>query len=1049
MLNRLIEAALLQRLLVLVATCVLVGLGLQAARNLPIDAFPDVSPTQVKIILKAPGMTPEEVEARIVAPLEQELMGIPGQRSLRSVAKYAIADLTIDFEEGTELYWARQQVSERFAAARASLPAEADGGLAPVTTPLGEMYMFTVEGPLSLAERRSLLDWVLRPALRSLPGVADVNALGGLARAFEVVPDLARLAARGITLTQLREALVANNRNDGAGRLAAGEEALLVRAEGAIQTLADLAAVPLATREGTVLRVGDVAEVRIGALTRYGAVTRNGQGETVQGLVLGLRGADASQLVARVRAKLDELAPTLPKGVTVQPFYDRGALVGQAVQTVSKALIEAIVLVLLLLLAFLGQWRPAVVVAAVLPLSALATFWLMRQTGLSANLMSLGGLAIAIGMLVDSAVVVVENIEAKLAHQRPQANAARRPPSDGVESSGEATWTQEAAGHGLPLQRIVRMGAEEVAKPVASGVAIIMLVFLPLLTLEGLEGKLFKPVALTILYAMGASLLLSLTLIPVLAALLLRRGAHAEPWLVRQLSAGYARVLDSALHRPWPWAVGTALALIAAMGAFSVLGKSFMPTLDEGDVIVSVEQAPAINLDAALRLNTRLQQVLMQVPEVQGIVARSGADELGLDPMGLNQTDTFLVLKPKDQWQVADKAALLDKLRTQLALFPGIATSFTQPIEMRVNEMILGVRGDVAVKVWGPDLAELARLAEQVHQVLEKTPGSQDVQLIQNSGLRYLRVVFDPLALGRYGLTVEQAQQDLRTLLESTRVGTVQEAGRRVPLIVRGPAALAMDPALFAQLLLPRAEGPALPLSQIARLEETEGPVKVDRENGARYAAITSNVRGRDLVSFVQDAQAQVAAQVSLPTGYRISWGGQYENQQRAAQRLLMVVPVALALIYLILYATFNSLRQASLVLLNIPLALIGGVLALAAAREYLSVPASVGFIALMGIAVLNGLVLVNHFNELLAQGRPLAEVVREGAIRRLRPVLMTAAITAFGLLPLLFATGPGSEIQRPLAIVVIGGLLSSTALTLVLLPILFRRYGVRSEGAL
>ncbi|MEO8298619.1 MAG: CusA/CzcA family heavy metal efflux RND transporter, partial [Burkholderiales bacterium] len=969
MLQRLIEAALLQRLLVLVAAVVLVGLGLQAARELPIDAFPDVSPTQVKIILKAPGMTPEEVEARIVAPLEQELMGIPGQRTLRSVSKYAIADLTLDFEEGTDLYWARQQVSERFAAARANLPADVDGGLAPVTTPLGEMFMFTVEGPLSLAERRSLLDWTIRPALRTLPGVADVNALGGAVRAFEVVPDPARLAARGLSLAQLREALMANNRNDGAGRLSAGEEALLVRAEGAIRTLDDLRAVAIAQRGGaaggTVVRVSDVAEVRIGALTRYGAVTRDGKGETVQGLVLGLRGADAGKLVERVRAKLAELQPSLPAGITIVPFYDRGALVGQAVGTVSKALLEATLLVVLLLLAFLGQWRPALVVVAVLPLSALATFWLMRRTGLSANLMSLGGLAIAIGMLVDSAVVVVENIEAKFAH--------------------------ESKDHPAPLQRLVRLGAEEVAQPVAAGVVIIMLVFLPLLTLEGLEGKLFKPVALTILYAMGASLLLSFTLIPVLALLIMKRGSHRDPWLVRHLNAGYTRVLDAALRRPAPWLAGTGVALLAAVVAFMLLGKSFMPTMDEGDVIVGVEQSPAINLDAALRLNTQLQQALMQVHEVQGIVARSGADELGLDPMGLNQTDTFLVLKPRDQWQVADKAALLDKLRHQLALLPGIATSFTQPIEMRVNEMILGVRGDLAIKVWGPDLAELSRLAEQVHLVLEKTPGAQDVQLIRNNGLRYLRVVFDPLALGRHDLTIEQAQADLRTLLESTRVGTVQEAGRRTPLIMRGPNGSAMDPATFAQTQLPLADGHHVPLAQIARLEETEGPVKVDRENGARFAAITSNVRDRDLVSFVQDAQTRVAQQVSLPPGYRISWGGQYENQQRAAQRLAIVVPVALGLIYLILYATFSSLRQATLVLLNIPLALIGGVLALALAGEYLSVPASVGFIALMGIAVLNGLVLVNHFNTLLAEGRPLAEVVRDGAIRRLRPVLMTA----------------------------------------------------------
>jgi len=1025
MLSRLIEGALLQRLLVLVAALVLIGLGIQAGRQLPIDAFPDVSPTQVKIILKAPGMTPEEVESRIVQPVEQELLGIPGQRAMRSVSKYAIADITVDFEDGTDIYWARQQVGERFSNAQGALPANVAGGLAPVTTPLGEMFMFTIEGPMSVQARRTLLDWTIRPQLRGIAGVADVNALGGSVKAYEIVPDPVKLAARGLTLAQLREALMANNRNDGAGRLMAGEEALLVRAEGSMRNLADVGATAIGQSGGTVLRVRDVAEVRIGALTRYGAVTRDGKGETVEGLVLGLRGADANRVVAQVRAKLDDIAKTLPPGVKVVPFYDRGALVGQAVHTVSKALTEAIVLVIVLLLLFLGQLRAALVVAVILPLSALATFWLMRQSGLSANLMSLGGLAIAIGMLVDSAVVVVENIEAKLAH---------------ASASTAAQGTHS-------LLRLVRLGAEEVARPVTAGVVIIMLVFLPLLTLEGLEGKLFKPVALTILYAMGASLLLSLTVIPVLASLVLKVRAHDDPWLVRVLTRGYTRLLDSALARPAPWLIGTVLALVAAGAMFGMLGKSFMPGMDEGDVIVSVEQSPAVHLDEALRLNTRLQQALMQVPEVRGVVARSGSDELGLDPMGLNQTDTFLVLRPKDEWQVADKAALLDRLRAQLANLPGIATSFTQPIEMRVNEMILGVRGDVAVKVYGTDLAQIDRLAAQVESVLQRTSGSEDVQRIQNTGLRYLRIVFDREALGRRGLSVEQVQDDLRTLLESSNPGFVLEDGRRVPLIVRGPSALSMTPGLFAQLQLPMADGAPLPLSQIARLEEAEGPVKIDRDNGTRFAAITTNVRDRDLVSFVEEAQQAVARDVKLPPGYRITWGGQYENQQRAAQRLIIVVPVALALIYLILYTTFGSLRQATLVLLNIPLALIGGVFALAAAREYLSVPASVGFIALMGIAVLNGLVLVNHFNELLNQGQAIAQAVRMGAIRRLRPVLMTASITAFGLLPLLFATGPGSEIQRPLAIVVIGGLVSSTALTLVLLPILFRRFGLSPLG--
>lgn len=1022
MLQKLIDWALLQRLLVLLGALLLAAMGLRSAGQLPIDAFPDVSPVQVKLVLKAPGMTPEEVESRIVVPLEQELTGIPGQRSMRSTSKYAIADLTMDFEPGVDLYWARQQVGERLSAVRESLPSGTSGGLAPVTTPLGEMFMFTVEGPQSLQERRTVMDTIIRPALRSVPGVADVNALGGHARAFEVIPDPVRLAARHVSLEELREALARNNRNDGAGRLTAGEEALLVRSEGAIQSLEDLRRTPIRHEDGYVLQVQDVATVQMGSLTRYGAVTRSGQGETVEGLVLSLRGADASAVLETVKAKLAELAPRLPPGMKTEPFYDRGALVGQAVRTVGKALLEAVVLVVLLLLVFLGHLRPAIVVASVLPLSALATFWLMQQTHLGANLMSLGGLAIAIGMLVDTAVVVVENIESRM---------ARHP------ARSDEQWI-----------RLIRIGAQEVAKPVAAGVVIIMLVFLPLLTLEGLEGQLFRPVALTILYAMGASLLLALTVVPVLASVLLKAGQHGEPRVVRLLTARYRQLLGHALARPKAWVIGTLLATAGAVGALAWIGKSFMPVMDEGDIIVSVEHGAAIQLDESIRLNTRLQRALMEVPEVKGIVARTGSDELGLDPMGLNQTDTFLVLKPRSEWQVANKAALLDSLRAKLADFPGVQTSFTQPIEMRVNEMILGVRGDIAIKIYGQDLEELNHAGQAIHDLLTKMQGAEDVQMIRNEGFRYLQVRFDRSALGRLGLTIEQVQDDLRLLVESQTAGSVQVLGRAVPIILRGPSSLRMSPDQFAALRLPLKAGQSIALSDIASLEESEGPVKIDRDGGMRYVAVTANVRGRDLVGFVEEAQSATAS-LKLPRHLTVSWGGQYENQQRAARRLALVVPAALGMILLLLHTTFGSLRQALLVFLNVPLALIGGVVALGLSGEYLSVPASVGFIALMGIAVLNGLVLVNHFNERLEQGEDLQSAVFEGAIRRLRPVLMTASITAFGLLPMLFASGPGAEVQRPLAIVVIGGLVSSTALTLILLPILFIRFGLRADPSL
>ena len=1017
MLERLIRFSLTQRLLLLVLTVLLIAAGVQAFLGLPIDAFPDVSTTQVKIILKAPGMTPEEVETRLATPVEQEMLGIPNQRLLRSTSKYALTDITIDFEDGTDLYWARQQVGERLAAAMGNLPPGVSGGMAPITTPLGEMFMFTIEGDLPAAEKRALLDWVIRPQLRTIPGVADVNSLGGEVRTFEVVPNPQLLAARGLALSDLRAVLEANNRNDGAGRLTDGEEALLVRAEGAIASLEDVKAIVLKSQNGLVVRVGDVAEVGFGALTRYGAVTKDGQGEAVEGLVLGLRGANARQVVAGVKARLHEIEASLPPGVTLAPFYDRSNLVGRAVGTVSKALVEAIVLVVLLLLAFLGNLRAALVVALMLPLSALATFILMRLFDLSANLMSLGGLAIAIGMLVDAAVVVVENVESRLAE----------------------------APKNLPTLHLIFRAVREVASPVASGIVIIILVFLPLLTLQGLEGKLFAPVALTIVFALAASLVLSLTVVPVLASYLIQRGAPHEPWLVRQLAARYDRVLTLALAHGRVFVALALLALAGAGFAFTLLGKSFMPTLDEGDLIMQLEKLPSIDLDQTLALDLRVQAaILAQVPEIKSIVARAGSDELGLDPMGLNQTDTFLVLQPRETWRDPDPAWLADQLRAVMADFPGIGFSFTQPIDMRVAEMLTGVRGDLAIKIFGPDLDTLNRLAAAIVATVSQIPGAEDTFTLQNDGVQYLRLQIDRLAAGRFGLKIDDIQNDLKALLEGSNVGTVIDRGRRVPLILRGPAALRATPADYEALRLSLPDGNSVPLTRVARIERVDGPVKVDRENAQRFVVVQSNVRDRDLVGFVADAKAAVAREVTLPEGYRLAWGGQFENQQRAAARLMVVVPIALALIFFLLFSTFRSVRQALLVLSNIPLALIGGVFGLLLAGEYLSVPAAVGFIALLGIAVLNGVVMVTYFNQLLARGMPVAEVVVEGAKRRLRPVLMTASIAAFGLVPMLFATGPGSEVQRPLAIVVIGGLVSSTALTLVLLPILFRRFGVK-----
>ncbi len=1019
MLSRLVEFSLAQRLLMLVLTALLVGAGIMAFHNLPIDAFPDVSTTQVKIIMKAPGMTPEEVEARIVVPIEQEMLGIPKQRILRTTSKYAIADVTIDFEDGTDIYWARQQVAERLGGVE--LPPGAGGGLAPITTPLSEMFMFTVEGPLSLEEKRTILDWTIRPQLRTLRGVADVNSLGGHAKAFEVVPDAAALNARGVSLNELRQAVEGNNRNDGAGRLTEGEETLLVRVEGAVRSLDDLRAIVIAQRGGNPVRVGDVAEVRFGALTRYGAVTKDGQGEAVEGLVLGLRGANAQQVVDQVKAKLAEIQATLPEGVSIVPFYDRGHLVERAVGTVSKALGEAIVLVVILLLAFLGNLRAALVVSVILPLSALLTFILMQYFGLSANLMSLGGLAIAIGMLVDAAVVIVENVESHLSSPHTSAR--------------------------LPLLHVIYRSVREVTVPVASGIAIIVIVFVPLLTLEGLEGKLFIPVALTIVFALVSSLLLALTVIPALASMLMQRGGHHEAWLVQKLNAAYAPALDWALAHTRQVVVAALALLVLAIGAYTLLGKTFLPTMDEGDLIIQLEKLPSISLEETVETDQRVQRAILErVPEVKNIIARVGADELGLDPMGLNQTDTFLVLKPINEWRQPDKDWLTDQLRQVMEDFPGIAYTFTQPIDMRISEMLTGVRGDIAVKVFGSDLNELNHAADGIVALLKGIKGAEDVFTLKNEGVQYLKVEIDRLAAGRLGLPIEDVQNALKTLVEGLPAGLVVEPGRRTPVLLRGGPDYKTSVERFADLRLSLpGEGSnvrTVPLSQVAWIERVEGPVKVDRENAQRYVVIQSNVRDRDLVGFVEEAQAKVAQQLKLPQGYRIVWGGQFENQQRAAQRLMLVVPVALGLIFMLLFSTFGSLRQAGLVLAMIPFALVGGVFALLLSGQYLSVPASVGFIALLGIAVLNGVVMLTYFNQLRTQGLPLEQVVREGARRRLRPVLMTASIAAFGLVPLLFASGPGSEIQKPLAIVVIGGLASSTLLTLLLLPILYRRFG-------
>ncbi len=1021
MLARILQFFLIQRTLVILIVFAILAGGWQAFGKIPIDAFPDVSPAQVKIIFKAPGMTPSEVEQRIIAPLELELLGLPQQKILRSLAKYGIADITLDFNEGTDIYWARQLVSERLN--NMDLPNGVTGGMAPLSTPLSDVFMFTIEGDsLNNMEKRDLLDWVIRPALRSVSGVADVNVLGGFARTFVVKPDYQKLKTYHVSIEQLINALRENNKNDGAGRLNQGEEVLLVRTEGNLTSIADIEQIIVDYKNNVAISIKDLARVEIDALYRNGAVTQDGQAEAVEGLVMALKGANARDVIDGIEQRLRELQSAFPKDVSVSVFYNRSDLVNTAIYGVSKSLIEAVILVLFVLLLFLGDLRASISVALILPLSALMTFILMRWYGLSANLMSLGGLAIAVGMLVDAAVVVIENI---VSHQE----------KDAQKSQGQ-----------LPKMHIIFRALKEVSVPVISGILIIMTVFLPLLTLEGLEGKLFVPVAMTIIFALGSSLVLSLTIIPTLASFILGKPSHKEPWLIRQLLALYQPVLKWSLKYDKTIVMGAFITLLGAGVIYTQVGKTFIPQMDEGYIVMQIEKSPSISLRESSQMDRYIQKAIMaEVPEVVRMVGRVGSDEIGMDPMGLNDTDNFLMLKPVEQWRMQSKEELLDAIRAVLdSRFPGINYAFTQPIQMRVDEMLTGARGDLAIKIFGDNSEELNQVAKKMVAMVNMIPSAQDVNTQMNEGLRYLQLKVNRDMAGRLGLSVDQVEDILRAQINGLEAGIIYEGIRRIPLILRAPESYkASDLEMLQQpITISTPQGvETVMLSQLVHARSTEGPVSIKREQSKRFSVVVANVVGRDLVSFVEEAKEK-ARTLNIPAGYYFEWGGKFENQQRAAEKLSIVVPVALVLIFLILFSTFGSIPQALMVLVNVPFALIGGIVALWLTNEYLSVPASVGFIALLGIAVLNGVVMITYFNQLLAKGLSLGEVVIEGALRRLRPVLMTASIAALGLVPLVFASGPGSEIQRPLAIVVIGGLISSTLLTLLILPIIFKRFG-------
>lgn len=1022
MIPALVRFALTQRVLVLVLAAALAVGGGWAFSRLPIDAFPDISVPQVQVIVKAPGLSPVEVEQRITTPIEVEMRGIERQATLRSLTKYALSVVTIDFREGTDIYWARQQVAERLGPVLGDLPPGAEGGLAPITTPLGEAFMFTLEGPAtSNVELRTVLDWTIRPRLLSVPGVAEVNSLGGEVRAFEVVLRPDRLSALALGPGDVARAIERNNRNAGGDRIVRNDEVLLVRTVGRTRTLADLEQVTVATRDGVPIHVDDLAEVRLGALTRFGGVTKDGEGEHVQGLVLTRLGANSRETIRAVKDELTAVAGALPPGVRVVPFYDRTELVRRAVNMVRNALGLACLLVVVVLLGFMGNLRGALAVAVVLPMAVLVTFLAMEALGLTANLMSLGGLAIAIGILVDPAVVVVENIQTQLARER----------------------------RGVDKLHVVYRAVLEVAGPVVSGTAIIVIVFLPILSLSGLEGRMFAPLAETISIALVGAVLLALVLIPVAASLLLRAGPARDNPLVTWLGRVHAPVVDWALRRR-KLALGLALVLfLPAAWAFSRIGAEFIPTLKEGTLVVQTSKLPSISLARSLEIDGAIQRAMLELPEVVHVVSRVGSDELRLDPMGLHETDHYLVTRPESEWTVGSEEELVAALRERLEAIPGVSFGFTQPIEMRTSEMVTGVTAALAVKVFGPDLAELEDLSAAIERVVADTPGAVDVLRAPLRGQTYLEVWLDQAAMGRFGVSGEDLNELVETAVGGSVVTTIVEDARRTDVFLRYPEEHRSSPVALGRLRVDTPAGVKVPLSTLADIREADGPVQLEHENGLRHVVIEANVEGRDIVGLVDELEREIARRVPMPAGTFVEFGGQFENQRRAARRLALVVPVALGLIFLILFSTFRSLRQACLIVLNIPFALIGGVAGLYVSGLYLSVPASVGFIALFGTALLNGIVLVSTFNQLREAGTPLAEAVRVGAARRMRPVLMTAVTTALGLLPLLLATGPGSEVQRPLAVVVMGGLVTSTLLTLVLLPSLYAWIEARGEQAL
>ena len=1044
MFDRFIHFVLSQKLLMILGAVVLLCAGGVAWQHLPIDAFPDTTNVQVMILTEAPGLAPGEVERLITTPIEIEMGGLPEVRQVRSVSKAGLSQVIVIFEDSADTYFTRQVVFERLMQAKDELPAGIEPEMGPLSTGLGEIYQYAVEAgffcpahpegwsrtpgtcpncsaPLQaadcdLAGLRTLQDWVITPQLRRLPGINEVNSFGGLVRQFHVVPNPEMLLKYGISLGDILEALELNNANASGGFLVHGWEQMNVVSKGLIRDLADIERIVLKAHSGAPVFLRDVAAVRVGHQARNGVVTKDGRGEAVIGMAIMLKGANSKTVVDRVKATVPEIQKSLPPGVRITPFYDRTDLIQACVNTVASALFQGILLIVVVLFLVLWDLRAALLVALVLPLTTAITFLLMGWQGVTANLMSLGGLAIAIGMVVDAAIVVVENISR---HMR------------------------EKAASTLSRTEITFAAVREVIRPVAFAALIIIIVFLPLFALESMEGKMFKPLALTMIFAMLGSLVVSLTVIPALGELLVRRRPQADDanLLVRGLQAAYLPLLRLGLRGRWFSLTAALAVMLATFALLPRLGTEFLPALDEGALAINVVRLPTANVEGSAAQCTEIEKrLLARFPEVTTVVSKTGRAEISEDPMGPEQSDLLIMLKPRRQWRPEmSPERLVREVNLELAAIPGLRPAFSQPIALRVNELISGIKSDVALKVFGDDIERLRATGEAVAPVLAAIAGAEDVKIEQVSGFTQLEVQHNQEAMARHKINAADVNLLIETAVGGRVATTVFEGQRRVAVLVRFPADVRNDVDHVRALLVPSPAGYSVPLADLATLQEVQVPAQISREDSMRRLTIECNVRGRDIGSFVAEAKAKLAdLEAALPTGYRLAWGGQFENQQRAVAKLKIVVPVALLLIFVLLFSSLGSLKSALLVLVNLPFALVGGILAIYLLDLNLSVSAAIGFIALLGVAVENGLVLVSFFDQLRNEGRSVQAAVTEACRQRLRPLLMTTLTTLLGLVPLLYATGSGSEIQKPLVAVIFGGLLSSLALTLIILPVLY-----------